>query len=306
VAPPRRLVEESTVLVDGPWEHRDISANGVRLHVAELGSGPLVVLLHGFPEFWWSWRHQMLALAAGGFRAVAPDLRGYGASDKPPRGYDALTLAADIAGLVRALGERDAVVVGHDWGAQIAWTMGAVHPGMVRRLVIASVPHPLRWLAVLPRDGAQRAASSYIARFQLPWHPERWIVADDAANVSRLLHAWGGQGFPDPETDRRCRDAMHILAAPHCALEYYRWAVRSIPRADGRRYRQAMQRPILAPTLQLHGAADTCVLPDSAAGSGRYVHGEYEWRLYDALGHFPHEEAPDVVSTDLLQWCRSQ
>src|SRR5207249_12097458 len=105
----RRLVEESTTLVEGPWTHRDISANGIHLHVAELGSGPLVVLLHGFPEFWWAWRHQLVDLADAGWRAVAPDLRGYGASDKPPRGYDAMTLAADVAGLIRALGERDAV-----------------------------------------------------------------------------------------------------------------------------------------------------------------------------------------------------
>ena len=305
MAPPRRLVEESTVLVDGPWEHRDVSANGVRLHVAEIGTGPLVVLLHGFPEFWWSWRHQMLGLAVAGFRAVAPDLRGYGASDKPPRGYDALTLAADIAGLVRALGERDAVIVGHDWGAHIGWTMAAVHPGVVRRLVAASVPHPLRWLEVVPRDRRQRSASSYIARFQLPWHPERWIVADDAANVSALLHSWGGPGFPDEETDRRCRDAMQILSAPHCALEYYRWAVRSIPRADGRRYRQAMQRPVQAPTLQLHGSLDACVLPTSATGSERYVTGLYDLRMYDGLGHFPHEEAPDVVTEDIVRWCRA-
>lgn len=296
-------MEESTVLVEGPWEHRDVSANGVRLHVAELGTGPLVVLLHGFPEFWWSWRHQMLALAAAGYRAVAPDLRGYGASDKPPRGYDSLTLAADVAGLVRALGERDAVIVGHDWGAHIGWTMAAVHPGVVRRLVVASVPHPLRWLAVVPRDGRQRRASSYIGRFQLPWHPERWIVEDDAANISGLLHAWGGPGFPDDETDRRCRDAMQILSAPHCALEYYRWAVRSIPRADGRRYRQAMQRLIQAPTLQLHGSLDACVLPSSATGSQRYVSGPFEFKLYDGLGHFPHEEAPGAVNDDLLRWC---
>jgi pimeloyl-ACP methyl ester carboxylesterase len=306
VAAPRRLVEESTVLVDGPWEHRDISANGVRLHLAEIGSGPLVVLLHGFPEFWWSWRHQMLGLAESGYRAVAPDLRGYGASDKPPRGYDALTLAADVAGLVRSLGERDAVIVGHDWGAQIAWTMGALHPTVVRRLVVASVPHPLRWLSVLPRDSAQRRASSYIARFQLPWHPERWIVADDAASIAELLHAWGGPGFPDDETERRCRDAMQILAAPHCALEYYRWVVRSVPRADGRRYRRAMRRPVIAPTLQLHGSADTCVLPSTAAGSGRYVAGDYQWRLYEGLGHFPHEEAPELVTEEILRWCRAQ
>src|SRR5437016_1263164 len=102
----QRPLEDSVAVVDGPWLHRDVSANGIRLHVAEAGNGPLVVLLHGFPEFWWSWRHQLVALADAGDRVVAPDLRGYGASDKPPRGYDAVTLAGDIAGLVRAMGER--------------------------------------------------------------------------------------------------------------------------------------------------------------------------------------------------------
>lgn len=299
----RRLVEESAVLVDGPWTHRDVSANGIRLHVAELGSGPLVVLLHGFPEFWWSWRHQLTALAAAGFRTVAPDLRGYGASDKPPRGYDAPTLAADIAGLVRALGERDAIVVGHDWGGHIAWTLAAMHPQVVRRIAVLSVPHPLRWLSALPRSGAQRRSSGYIARFQLPWHPERWIVANDAMNVSSLLHTWSGPAWPDAETERRCRDAMQILGAPHCALEYYRWSARSIPRADGRRYREWMRRRITTPTLQLHGALDRCVLPATADGSDRYVDGPYEWKLYDDAGHFPHQEQPADVSADLIRWC---
>jgi pimeloyl-ACP methyl ester carboxylesterase len=304
MAAPRRLVEESSVVIDGPWTHRDVSANGIRLHVVEAGSGPLVVLLHGFPEFWWSWRHQLSALAEAGFRVVAPDLRGYGASDKPPRGYDSLTLAADVAGLVRALGEQNAVVVGHDWGGHIGWTLAALHPRVVRRLVVVSIPHPLRWVSALPRDPAQRRASGYIARFQLPWHPERWIVADDAANVSSLLRTWGGPGFPDEETDRRCRDAMQILAAPHCALEYYRWAVRSLPRADGRRYRRAMRRAITAPTLHLHGGADRCVLESTANGSGRYVAADYEWLVYDDLGHFPHEEAPERVTADVLRWCK--
>ena len=154
----RRLVEESAVLVDGPWEHRDVSANGIRLHVAEIGRGPAVVLLHGFPEFWWSWRHQLLALADAGFRAVAVDLRGYAASDKPPRGYDSFTLAADVAGLIRALGEQQATVVGHDWGGHIGWTLAAVHPTVVRRLVVLSDPHPLRWPAAIARHRGQRRA----------------------------------------------------------------------------------------------------------------------------------------------------
>src|SRR3712207_376699 len=103
--------DATSVLLPGPWTHRDISCNGVRLHAAEAGSGPLVLLLHGFPQFWWTWRSQLTSLADAGFHVVAPDLRGYGASDKPPRGYDLPTLSADVAALVRALGEQDAVVV---------------------------------------------------------------------------------------------------------------------------------------------------------------------------------------------------
>src|SRR5919108_3064010 len=112
--------DSSVVLVEGPWTHRVVRANGIALHVAELGTGPLVLLLHGFPEFWWSWRHQLVGLAEAGYRVVAPDLRGYGASDKPPRGYDGYTLAGDIAGLVRALGERKAVLVGCGYGGLLA------------------------------------------------------------------------------------------------------------------------------------------------------------------------------------------
>jgi pimeloyl-ACP methyl ester carboxylesterase len=300
----RRHLEDSVVLVDGPWGHRDVSANGIRLHVAEAGAGPLVVLLPGFPQFWWTWRHQIAALADAGFRVVAPDLRGYGASDKPPRGYDAFTLAADVAGLIRALGETDAVVVGHDWGATIAWTMAAAHPSAVRRLAVLSAPHPLRWLPATARDAEQRRALRYVARFQLPWTPERWLMDDAAANVGALLHAWGGPRYPDEETEQRCRDAMRIFAAPHCALEYYRWAVRSLPRSDGRRFRRRLRTVVTVPTLQLHGALDPMVLPETASGSGRYVSASYEWRLVDGVGHFPHEEAPEVVTGELLRWCK--
>jgi pimeloyl-ACP methyl ester carboxylesterase len=300
----RRHLEESVVLVDGPWTHRDVSANGIRMHTAELGTGPLVLLLHGFPGFWWSWRHQLIGLAEAGFRAVACDLRGYGATDKPPRGYDAMTAAADIAGLIRALGETDAVVAGHDWGAHIGWTMAALHPGVVRRLVAVSDPHPLRWLPALATDPAQRRASRHVLRFQLPWHPERWLVADDAANVALLLRRWTGPHHAFGEDERRYRDAMLVLNTPHCALEYYRWAVRSVPRNDGRRFRRALRRQLETPTLQLHGAADPCVLPATAQGSGKYVSAAYEWRLIDGAGHFPPEECPELVTGEIVRWAK--
>src|SRR5205085_9968090 len=129
-----------------------VSANGTRFHVAEAGDGPLVLLLHGFPEFWWAWRHQLAALPAAGFRAVAVDLRGYGGSDKPPRGYDLVTAAADAAGLVRALGEANAIVVGHGLGGLVAWTLAGYYPKAGRRLGVVSTADPLRMRASAETD----------------------------------------------------------------------------------------------------------------------------------------------------------
>ncbi|MFL6863675.1 MAG: alpha/beta fold hydrolase, partial [Allosphingosinicella sp.] len=166
-APAEGPPDATSVLLPGPWTHRDISANGVRLHAAEAGQGPLVLLLHGFPQFWWAWRAELTGLAAAGFRVVAPDLRGYGASDKPPRGYDLPTLSADVAALVRALGEQDAVVVGHDWGGLLAWTTAALHPRSVRRLVVLSMAHPRRLRAAIT-DAGQRHALRHALGFQLP------------------------------------------------------------------------------------------------------------------------------------------
>src|SRR5438067_5435169 len=134
-----------------PWTHHDATVNGVRLHYVEAGSGPLVVLLHGFPEFWYSWRHQIPALAQAGFHVVAPDMRGYNLSDKPSgwRSYDGDHLAADVAGLVRHFGADRAHVVGHDWGAAVAYLTAMRHPDVVERVVILNVPHPERMLAGL-------------------------------------------------------------------------------------------------------------------------------------------------------------
>lgn len=301
--------DDSAVLVDGPWRHRTISANGARFHVAEIGEGPLVLLLHGFPQFWWTWRHQLVGLAGAGFRVVAPDLRGYGASDKPPRGYDGYTLSADVAGLIRALGERDAVIVGHDWGGLLAWSLTAMHPRVVRRLAVLGMPHPLRLRAALLTDPrGQLRSSSHLFGFQAPVYPESLIVAEDAAFVGRLLRRWSGprwQGTPDfADAERRYRQAMQIPAAAHCSVEYHRWIVRSITRPSGWRFAKLLQRPVTVPTLHLHGGLDTALLPRTAQGSGRYVAASYEFHLVRGAGHFVHEEAPDVVTGELVRWAK--
>ncbi|MGZ6793106.1 MAG: alpha/beta fold hydrolase, partial [Mycobacteriales bacterium] len=265
--------------------------------------GPLVLLLHGFPEFWWSWRHQLVALGEAGFHAVAPDLRGYGGTDKPPRGDDAYTLAGDVAALVRALGAHDAWVVGHDWGGALAWATATLHPRVVNRLGIVSVPHPVRFAEALRTDLAQLRMSSYIGFFQTPKVPERRLIDGDL--VAELLARWGGPGFPDAETESRCREAMAIPAAAHCALEYYRWSVRSLTRPSGLRYLRLLAEGVHAPVLQLHGSADGCIRPESAHGSGAYAHGGYSLNVLEGLGHFPHEQAPELVSQLLLEHARA-
>ncbi|HEY2442579.1 MAG TPA: alpha/beta hydrolase [Streptosporangiaceae bacterium] len=295
--------DELATQIDGPWSHRSVSANGSRFHVAEAGEGPLVLLLHGFPEFWWTWRAQLTALAESGYRAVAADLRGYGGSDKPPRGYDLETAASDAAGLIRALGEANAVVVGHDWGGLVAWTMGSYFPKMIRRLAIVSVPHPLRLRgAILSDPLGQGKRLGYVLGFQLPRIPERRLREHDARLVGRMLREWSGPGWPPPETERRYRRAMLVPSVAHSALEYHRWFVRSRLRPDGLRYARQMRSPIQAPTLQLHGSLDRCVLPRSARGSSRHVEAPYRWRLIDGAGHYPHEERPERFNDELNGW----
>ncbi|MDH6540908.1 alpha/beta fold hydrolase [Streptomyces lavendulae] len=288
--------------------HRDVAANGARFHVAECGDGPLVLLLHGFPQFWWTWRHQLTALADAGYRAVAMDLRGVGGSDRTPRGYDPANLALDITGVVRSLGEPDAALVGHDLGGYLAWTAAVMRPKLVRRLVVSSMPHPRRWRSAMLADFGQTRASSHVWGFQRPFVPERQLVADDGALVAELIREWSGPRLQADGADEEAlavyRRAMCIPSTAHCSIEPYRWMMRSMARPDGLQFYRRMKRPVRVPTLHLHGSLDPVMRTRSAAGSGEYVEAPYRWRLFDGLGHFPHEEDPVAFSTELVNWLK--
>jgi pimeloyl-ACP methyl ester carboxylesterase len=296
--------DPSIVRLDGPWAHRDVSANGIRLHVAELGEGPVVVLLHGFAEFWWTWHHQLRALAEAGFRAVAVDLRGYGDSDKPPRGYDAWTLAGDVGGLIKSLGARRAHLVGHAWGGMLAWTVAALHPRLVSSVTAIGAAHPLalRSGAARPWRGQGRAAG-HLFRFQVPMAPEKWLVKDDAQAVEDLFGGWAGRRWRSTSdftgSVEAFRQAMLVPGVAHSALEYYRWAFRAQFRGEGRRFTDAVGARIAAPTLQLHGADDTCILPETATSSTRWAGPHAEAEIWPDVGHFPHLEVPDRTSAAL-------
>ncbi|WP_236790723.1 alpha/beta fold hydrolase [Amycolatopsis sp. GM8] len=302
--------DPSSVRIDGPWTHHDVSANGIRLHVAEAGSGPMVLLLHGFAEFWWAWRHQLVSLAEAGFRVVAADLRGYGDSDKPPRGYDAWTLAGDVTGLIRALGERRAHLVGHAWGGMLAWTAASLHPRFVASASVLGGAHPLAFRAAVAgtalrrRQRSQTRAMMHLFRFQLPIAPERRLVAEDAAFVERLMRAWSGPQWTHTEdfadTVHRFRRAMLVPGVAHSALEYYRWAFRAQFRGEGRRFTDDVGLRVTVPVLQIHGDADSCILPETARASAPWQGPHSRFESLAGVGHFPHLEDPARTDKALL------
>ena len=301
------MTDSSAVLVDGPWRHHFVAANGARFHVAvaepdgdaeQAEPSPLVVLLHGFPQMWWTWRHQLPALAAAGYRVAAMDLRGAGASDKPPHGYDVPTLARDVAGVIRSLGASEAVVVGQGVGWTVAWSMPALQPTVTRAVASLSAPHPTRMhTAAVARHLLLRTTARRLAFVQLPYFPERWMTRGDLA--TRVLAEWGAPGWLEPDVAQMYRAAAQIPFAAHSAMETLRWLVRSTPRVDGQRYLAALREPIEVPVLQLHGTGDRCIpLRVAREDNGR----PYRFERVARAGHFLAEEAPDRVTELLVDW----
>ena len=297
------LDPESVVRMPGPWTHRDVAANGARFHVVEAGSGPPVVLLHGFPMFWWTWREHLTRLSDAGYRAIAMDLRGYGGSDHTPHGYDPTTLSRDVAGVIRSLGEPSATVVGHGWGGLIAWSMAVLDPEAVSAIVPVSMPHPRRFRRAVMTEALQRGRSLYAIGFQWPFLPERSLMHDDCARVEEIIREWSATpDWPDAECARVYRSAFSLWPTAHCAVEYHRWALRSVLRTDGIRYARRMDAPIGVPVLQVHGALDTSVLLSTARGSGEWIDADFDFSVMGGAGHFPHEEDPDAFADLLLPW----
>jgi pimeloyl-ACP methyl ester carboxylesterase len=305
--------DPSVVRIDGPWRHLEVHANGIRFHVTEatanpadgpLTERPLVILLHGFGSFWWSWRHQLRGLT--GARVVAVDLRGYGGSDKPPRGYDGWTLAGDTAGLVRALGHPSATLIGHADGGLVCWATAVLHPRLVRSIAVVSSPHPvaLRASALTRRDQGRALLPSLLS-YQLPRWPEHVLTRHDGADLEQLIRSrasgkWlASEDFS--ESIGHLRRAIRVPSAAHSALEYQRWAVRSQFRGEGRRFMRSMKQPLSIPVLHLRGDADPYVLADAVNRTQRFApHGHYV--NISGAGHFAHEEAPEAVNAQLSRF----
>jgi pimeloyl-ACP methyl ester carboxylesterase len=281
-----------------------VEAGGLRFHALAEGpdGGPLVLLLHGFPELSRSWRHQLPALAAAGFRAVAPDLRGYGGTDA--RGpYDLRTLAGDVDALIAALGRDRATVVGHDWGGVIAWATAHLHPERVERLAIMNAPHPVLMRKELTASGDQRRRSRYILQFQVPFLPERRLSRDNGAQIARALRAGSHvrDAWPDDELEhyRRAFDEPRKLRGP---LAYYRTAFRHALLRRG----PPLPGRIEAPTLVLWGMRDRFLAPSFADPEqlARFVRDLTVVQI-DETGHFVQNEAPDRVNAELVRWLQA-
>ena len=261
--------------------------------------GPLVVLLHGFPEFWYSWRHQLPALAQAGFHALAPDLRGYNESEKPAgvRNYRLGLLTSDVAGLIRQMGSRQAVVVGHDWGGFIAWQFALAHPELLDRLIILNAPHPAAFRREL-RHPAQWLRSAYVLFFQLPWLPEQLLAAADYALVGRILLRQpvypGAFSLQDIE---RYKEALARPGALTAALNYYR----ALLRYSGEIHRNPS--PIRVPTLLVWGEQDPYLGVGLTEGLNRWVPNLQVVRLADA-SHWVQNDVPEQVNERMLDFLR--
>jgi len=280
-------------------EHTRIPAAGVTLHVAKAGEGPPILLLHGFPENWTSWEHQIPVLAAAGYSVLAPDLRGYGASDRPPgrRAYRIPDLVEDAAALIRSTG-GPAAVVGHDWGGVIAWALAARHPDLVSRLVIVNAPHPRLFARSLVRT-RQILRSWYVLFFQLPWLPEAAIRFGDFRAFRRMFRRLPARA--DTFDERRIEAflaPMRMPGALTAALNYYRANLSFRPARDPR---SSSPRGIQVETLVVWGEEDPALSPKLLDGLERYVPRLTVHRL-PGVGHWVQNEAPEEFGRLLLEF----
>jgi pimeloyl-ACP methyl ester carboxylesterase len=268
-----------------------VTANGQRLHYVTAGAGPLVVLLHGFPEFWYSWRALLPALAPT-HRVVALDLRGYNLSTKPATGYDVATLTTDIRRVIEALGERQADIIGHDWGGALAWVFGMREPDALRRLVIINAPHPALMLRKL-RNPAQMRRSAYIAFFQLVGIAERATSADNYGIIWRTFRsADPDRAWLDDADIQRFATAIARPGALTAALSYYRQLAR-------RPWAMGVTRVVTAPTLVLWGEQDPYLGIEMLDGLEAWA-SDLRIERFPQAGHWLNQQLPDTVNPRIV------
>ncbi|ODR82048.1 epoxide hydrolase [Haladaptatus sp. W1] len=300
------LIHENTVDERMPeLTHDDAIVNGVRLHYVEAGDGPLVLLLHGFPEFWYSWREQIPALAADGYRVVAPDMRGYNDSEKP-HGVDAYRtdeLVADVTGLIDHFGEETAHVVGHDWGGAVAWQVGIDRPERVDKLAVMNAPHPGRFREVL-RTPSQLRRSWYIFFFQLPWLPELFLSARGYESIENIFTDTPTN--PNAFTDDDVRRYVEAAAKPGAltgSINYYRALFRQSVPTQLRSLVGGSNDSfdVRVPTMLIWGTEDFALGNELTEGLDRWIPDLRIERLPGA-SHWVQNDRPERVSDLLVEF----
>jgi pimeloyl-ACP methyl ester carboxylesterase len=310
--------------------HRFVETNGIRMHIAEQGEGPLVVLCHGFPESWYSWRHQLAALAGAGFHAVAPDQRGYGQTDQPEGSehYTMLHLAGDIVGLLDALGEQTAVVVGHDWGAPVAWNCAMMRPDRFRAVAGMSVPYmprgPMNPLQLLRQLAGE---NFYMVYFQKPGVAEADLGQDVRASMQRILYAASGDAPPEQrwkpvlQSGAGFMDGGELPPLPGwltaADLDFYTAEFTRTGFTGGLNWYRAMDlsweltaafagATIAQPSLFIAGREDGVLsfpgMDAVMAGLSYVLPGLRQTLLLDGCGHWVQQERPDEVNRALLEF----
>jgi epoxide hydrolase 4 len=279
-----------------PMTHAQVRTNGVSLHVAQAGpeTGPLVLLLHGFPEYWGAWQKTIPALVQAGFRVWVPDQRGYNLSDKP-QGAGAYTLdhlAGDIVGLIDAAGATQAALVGHDWGASVTWWTANRHPERVSQMVAINAPHPAIWLRRIRESWSQRLKSSYMVFFQLPRVPEAVLRMGNWSGLERSIRGSARAGTFSDADFAAYRAAWSQPGAMTAMLNWYR-ALKRMPELPSLR--------IPPPALVLWGKNDAFAEPEVAHESAALCDDARVEVIEDAT-HWVHHEEPDRVNRLLLEF----
>jgi pimeloyl-ACP methyl ester carboxylesterase len=312
--------------------HRTVETNGIQLHIAEQGEGPLVVLLHGFPELWYSWRHQLPALAAAGYHAVAPDLRGYGQTDRPEAvgQYSQLHLVGDVIGLLDALGEEQAVLVAHDFGTSVAWNAALLRPDRIRGVVALSVPYlprgPVSALTML-RDAL--GSGFYMQYLQEPGVADAELASDVRGSLLRFFN-WGFGDSPQAEAPTlpivpeggNLSDLMPEPAAlpgwlTEADLDFYAAEFARTGFSGGLNWWRTLDlsweltapwqgAPMTVPALYVHGDRDGSVqLPglDQLIANLHYlVPNLTRTVVLPGTGHWTQQESPEEVNAELLKF----
>lgn len=283
------------------FDHRYLHVNGIRLHVVEAGRGPPVLLLHGFPEFWYSWRRQIPFLADAGFRVLAPDLRGYSESDCPigVKHYRPRILLADIVGLIQQLAEGPVFLVGHDWGGVLAWRLAQLFPSLVRRLVILNAPHPAAYQETLRESPWLALRSAYVFFFQFPWLPEWWLRCGNFGFFQRMWRQdpchLGAFTDQDIEKYRQAFSRPGGLTGP---LNYYRAAMRF------RRDLYGAPQRVKVPTMVIWGEKDPYLSIKLLEPLPRWVSQLEIVRIADS-SHWVQNDVPEQLNRFLMDFFRN-